>query len=174
MKSTTAGATIATLKNLMARYGLPDRIVTDNGPQYISEEFKSFLQQNGIRHTLSPPYHPFTNGQAEAYVKTFKRMFKKCTLPNHQKVDPVFMIYRNTPHTTTGKTPAEVFLKRSPKVKQSLVKPTLTANIEQKQMKSKIHTDGNSPTERTYDLFLESTSKTYMHTQTRRFGFRGL
>ena len=85
MKRTTTGATIATFKNLIAHYGLSHRIVTDNGSQHISEKFKSYLQQNGIRHTLSPPYHPSTNGQAEAYVKTFKRMFKKCTLLNYKK-----------------------------------------------------------------------------------------
>ena len=155
MNTTTAKATIDTLRKMMTNFGLIDRLVTDNGPQYISEDFRNFLKMNGIEHTLSPPYHPSTNGQAEAYVKTFKRMFSKCnpTLSLQEKIDQVLRCYRNTPHTTTGKTPSELFLKRAPKTKLSLLRPSLRKNVEAKQALTKTTSDGQTARIRTYDLF---------------------
>ena len=53
-------------------YGLPEQIVTDNGPQFTSDEFATFLKENGIKHIRSSPYHPLSNGAAERFVRTFK------------------------------------------------------------------------------------------------------
>lgn len=72
-----AEATIARLRRLFAAYGLPEQIVTDNGTQFTSEEFKNFMQLNGILHSTSAPGHPATNGLAQRYVQTFKSGIKK-------------------------------------------------------------------------------------------------
>ena len=40
MKTTTANKTVATLQLLFARYGIPQQIVSDNGPQFTSEEYR--------------------------------------------------------------------------------------------------------------------------------------
>ncbi len=50
ISSTTAAKTIQMLRSLFASYGLPDQVVTDNGPQFISEEFDEFMKLNGIKH----------------------------------------------------------------------------------------------------------------------------
>ena len=57
---------------LFSRYGLPEQIVSDNGPQFCSEEFACFMKENGIKHILCSPYHPSSNGLAEIFVQTFK------------------------------------------------------------------------------------------------------
>ena len=54
MTSTTAGRTIAELRNLFARYGIPEQVVTDNGPQFASEEFGEFMRMNGVKRALLP------------------------------------------------------------------------------------------------------------------------
>ena len=65
MPTTTSTKTIETLRSLIARYGLPEQVVSDNGPQFTSDEFKGFCKSNGIRHITSAPYHPSTNGAIE-------------------------------------------------------------------------------------------------------------
>ena len=77
MSSTTSTATAQCLREVFARFGLPERIVTDNAPNFVSSEFTYFLKQNGIRHTTSAPYHPATNGLAERAVRVFKDGMKK-------------------------------------------------------------------------------------------------
>lgn len=48
--------TLNTLRDCVARCGLPNCIITDNGPQFVNEQFKEFCQNNCIKHTTSPPY----------------------------------------------------------------------------------------------------------------------
>ena len=76
MPSTTASRTIDELRKLFSSYGLPEQIVTDNGPQFVSEEFATFAKLNGIKHIKSAPYHPPTNGAVERLVQTFKKAMK--------------------------------------------------------------------------------------------------
>ena len=77
MTSTTAEKTINALKSLFSRYGIPDHVVSDNGPQFVAEEFKQFCLNNGIQHTLIAPYHPSSNGEAKRFVQTFKSSMKR-------------------------------------------------------------------------------------------------
>ena len=72
MHSTTASTTIRALRFLFATHGLPEVIVSDNGPQFIAQEMKDFLKSNGIRHCLSSPYRPASNGEIERAVRTSK------------------------------------------------------------------------------------------------------
>ena len=65
MHSTTASTTIRALRFLFATHGLTEVIVADNGPQFIAQEMKAFLKSNGIRHCLSSPYRPASNGESE-------------------------------------------------------------------------------------------------------------
>ena len=144
MNSTTSSATIKKIRMLFARYGLPQHVVTDNGPQFISEEFKLFMKENGIKFTLTPTYHPASNGLAERHVQTFKNMFKKLDGDIEWKTAQVLLTYRNLVHGTTGKTPAELFLGRSPRIRLSLAKPNLKARVEGKQMNMKEQYDKQS------------------------------
>ena len=50
-KSTTANKTIDVLKGLCAFRGLPEEVVSENGPQFTAHEFKSFMDVNGIMRT---------------------------------------------------------------------------------------------------------------------------
>ena len=76
MQSTTATKTVECLRTIFARHGLPEQLVSDNGPQFVSEQFQDFLQGNGIQHIRSAPYHPSTNGLVERFVHTFKHAMR--------------------------------------------------------------------------------------------------
>ena len=144
MHSTTATATINRLRTLFSSYGLPEHIVSDNGPQFIADNFKTYLRMNGVKQTLTPPYHPASNGLAERHVQTFKRMFKKAKGENvEQRLARVLFVYRNLQHRTTSHTPAELFLGRRPRSRLSLAKPDLRSRVEGKQQKAKDNHDCN-------------------------------
>ncbi len=64
MDSTTSTKTIQVLRTLFSRYGLPEVLVSDSGPQSTSEEFQIFLKANGVKHAQSLPFHSATNGLA--------------------------------------------------------------------------------------------------------------
>ena len=65
VSSATSAHTIAKLRGMFAKHGLPQLVVSDNDAVFTSEEFKEFLEWNGIRHVRSAPYHLASNGLAE-------------------------------------------------------------------------------------------------------------
>ena len=105
----TSTTTIQELPRLFEAYGLPEQLVRDNGPQFISEEFSLFLKANRVKHLRSAPYHPSSNGLAERFVGTFKRALRAAEssgLTFHQQLMNFLLTYQTTPHSTTGSTPA--------------------------------------------------------------------
>ena len=113
MSSTTASKTIATLRHLFSAYGLPEQLVSDNGPQFLSEEFQTFMKQNGVKHIRCAPYHPSFNGAAERFIQTFKQAMKASEKDGHSvshRLANFLMTYRSTPHTTMNVAPCTLFL----------------------------------------------------------------
>lgn len=109
-KTTTSAWCIAKLKDLFVDFGLPDVLVSDNGRQFVSKEFSSFLQQNGVVHKTSAPYHPSTNGQAERFVQTVKKTLHTMDTETGSLQDKILKIkyqLRRTPNTASGKSPYE-------------------------------------------------------------------
>ena len=77
MTSTNAASVIGVLRVLFGYFGLPNTLVSDNGPPFSSTEFTEFCKSNSIRVLNSPPYHPQSNGVAERAVQTVKTGLKK-------------------------------------------------------------------------------------------------
>ena len=48
------------------------RIISDNGPQYIAKDFKTFIRISGMTHVRTAPYYPQSNGKIERWHKTIK------------------------------------------------------------------------------------------------------
>lgn len=107
----TSSGVIKVVKTLFARYGVPDTVISDNGPQFASKEFSSFASTWGFVHTTSSPCYPQANGKAENAVKTVKRLFKKCR-QSGQSEFLALLDWRNTPSEGLGSSPAQRFLGR--------------------------------------------------------------
>lgn len=135
MTSTTATATIEALRSIFARFGLPKVVVSDNGPQFVAEQFEDFLKTNGVKHITSTPYHPRTNGLAEKFVQTFKSAMKKSGKSVNQSLNAFLCRYRNTPHATTGETPAKLLFGRNIRTRLDLMKPDIKSSVQEKQQR---------------------------------------
>ena len=70
MNSTTSTAAVRKLREMFAQHGLPELLVSDNAPNFTSEEFEIFMRKNGVILITSAPFHPASNGLAEGAVQT--------------------------------------------------------------------------------------------------------
>ena len=69
----------AFLTNVVARYGVPSILISDNAPELISRDFEKWLREFGVSHRLTSPYHPQTNGMVERFNGTIQKLLLKLT-----------------------------------------------------------------------------------------------
>ena len=124
--NTTSSATIRAFRSIFSRTGLPICLVTDNGPQFVSEETRQYLKSCGIKHVTVPTYSPKSNGMCERLVQTFKSALKKMSETSRDVAKNLYdflLTYRNTPHAATGQTPAVLAFNRTLRSKLHQIKP---------------------------------------------------
>lgn len=113
MSSTTASLTIDVLRDLFATHGIPDVVVSDNGPPFQSKEYADFLEGNAIRRVLIAPRRPAGNGQAERVVQTTKDALRRIVKGTWRKRLAQFLLHQHiTPSTVTGLSPGELLMGR--------------------------------------------------------------
>jgi hypothetical protein len=137
MSSSTVARTIQALRDMFARWGIPEQLVSDNGPQFTSDEFRVFMLSNGVKHIRTVPYHPATNGAAERFVQTVKRALQ--SLQRGTVLVSSFLLqYRNTPHATTGVSPGSLLVGRPLRTRLDLLPPpTVASQVQQQQERQK-------------------------------------
>ena len=108
LPSTTSKRIILALKSMFARHGIPETVISDNGPQYSSAEFQQFAEEYGFLHITSSPHFPQSNGQAGRGVKTIKKLLRNSK-------DPFLSLlsYRATPLPWCNLSPAELLIGRA-------------------------------------------------------------
>ncbi|XP_046406319.1 uncharacterized protein K02A2.6-like [Ischnura elegans] len=111
--SVTTQTTVNCLRKWFSTHGIPDHIVTDNGPSFTSDEFRQFVVANGIAHIRTAPYNPALNGQAERTAQTVKNCLKKLPPADwRRELANILLILHTTPSTVTGRTPSEMMMGR--------------------------------------------------------------
>ena len=143
----TSSRTITTLREVFARLGLPKQIVTDNGPQFVSEEYETFLKANGIRHIQTAPYHPAMNRAVERLVQTPKQALRagaQSGVGMEQMLSSFLLRYRNTPHATTGVSPSSLLFGQNLRTRLDLLWPDIGARVRDQQERQKSYHDRRS------------------------------
>ena len=138
-------------KEQFSRHGIPDVLMTDNGPQYTSQEFKDFTQEWEFKHISSSPHHSRSNGKAESAVKVVQSLLKKAIADNK---DPwlALLDYRNTPTAGIKSSPCQRLMSRRTRtllsISSNLLYPevidVVSDSIEFKRQKAKSYFDKNA------------------------------
>ena len=145
MQSITASKTIEKLRIVFSTHELPRKIVTDSGPTFVSEEFKTFMKGNGIKHVTTTPYHPSSNGQAERAVQIVIKQALRSEEGNNvqEKLSKCLFAYRITPHSTIGLPPAQLLMGRRPRSPLDMLFPDVGKTVEKAQEKQKKYHDNS-------------------------------
>jgi len=97
-------------------YGPPDRILSDQGPQFMSNFFIAVMKMLGIETVRTAAYHPQTNGQVERYNRTMATQLRHYVADDPSRWEellPVItMAYNSQPHRSTGIDPFELVIPR--------------------------------------------------------------
>ncbi|KAJ6792290.1 Uncharacterized protein M6B38_240155 [Iris pallida] len=95
--------------HVICRFGIPRRIIHDNGLQFASQAFYRLCDKNRIQNLASTAYNPAANSLAEAFNKTIIKLLKKFVSSNkrdwNEKLGECLWAYRTTVQTFTGFTP---------------------------------------------------------------------
>ena len=126
LKDITAVVVAEEMVKVFSRVGIPSILLSDGGPQFVADLMEKVLRLLGIRHPISSPYHPQTNGLCEKANDTIKSLIKKVAHFNPSNWDRylpcVLFAYRETPQETTGYAPFELVYGSLPRGPMSLVK----------------------------------------------------
>ena len=125
LSNTTSYSIIEAQKTMFSQHGVPETIVSDNGPQYSSLEFAEFAKGYGFNHGTSSPYFQQSNEQAESTVQTVKNLLKDST-DHHMAL----LTYRSTPFQGCNLSPAKLLMGRRIRSNIPLIKDQLVPKWE--------------------------------------------
>ena len=106
--STMSRVLVQEMKEVFAKLGVPNVIVSDGRPQYTSTEFRDFTKHWQIEHRVSSP----RDGMAEHCVQTMKASLIK-TIEEGEDVDLALLTCKTTPLNHRLPSPAELLNSRS-------------------------------------------------------------
>lgn len=114
MDAETVASTI--MEQVIARFGVPSVLHSDQGRQYESKLFSEMCRLLGIRKTRTTPYHPKSDGMVERFNRTLLSMLSTYVQENQRDWDVylpyLLMAYRSTAHETTNFSPNMLMLGR--------------------------------------------------------------
>ncbi|XP_037930666.1 uncharacterized protein K02A2.6-like [Teleopsis dalmanni] len=134
--TTTAAKTIEFIEKAFAQHGLCDMIVSDNAPQFISQEFKNFCDFLVINHISTAPYSLQSNGQAERFVDLLKSGLKKAK--EAQRIPHLLSIH--TILQSRYEIPSELLNGRKMKIRLDCIKQQKPEGELEKQIPEFTHT----------------------------------
>ena len=127
----TSTTVVNKMRNSFAHNSIPETVISDNGTQFTSAQFKTFSVDWNFQHVTSSPHYPQSNGEAERAVKTAKELLKQ---------DDIFLAlltYRSTPILDLGASPAELAFSRRLWTTLPSLPGTLTRTVNQETLRER-------------------------------------
>jgi putative transposase len=117
------------------------RLLSDNGPSYLSAQLGSWLAEHGMTHTRGKPYHPMTQGKIERYHRSMKNqiLLENYYLPGHleQRLTEFVDYYnlRRYHESLNNLTPADVYFGRG----QTILTRRETIKLKTIELRRRLH-----------------------------------
>ena len=131
LKDTLSTTVIEKLAVHFARHGIPDILVSDNGPQFDSDVFRCFTKMWKFQHVTSLPRYPQSNGKVENAVKICKGLMKKAE-KSRSDICLALLNFCNTPLEATGTSPVQKIFGRRTRTllptPEKLLRPEIPKN----------------------------------------------
>ena len=122
------------------------RLLSDNGPCYISGELSGYLQENGMTHTRGRPYHPQTQGKIERWHRSMKNQillnnsYLPAELQEHLQRFISYYNHQRYHESLDNLTPADVYYGRG----QEILDQRHTIKLDTLAMRRKMHYDNQN------------------------------
>ena len=119
VRSTSADAVVPHIDKVFSTHGFPERVLTDGGPPFNgtgSHPYYQYMKWAGVDSRRVAPEDPEANGLAENFMKVIKKVWQSALVEKknpRQELYKFLRNYRSTPHTSTGKSPAEALFGRA-------------------------------------------------------------
>ena len=105
--------------NVYRRYGLPEKIISDRGPQFASQVFQEICRKLGIKSAMSTAYHPQTDGQAERTnqeIEAYLRIYCASHPEDWAELLPdIEFSHNQRQHSVTKRSPFQLIMGYEPK-----------------------------------------------------------
>ena len=119
--------------NFILRYGFPQRIHSDQGPEFINGLFRNLSKISGVKQTRTTPYHPSGNGQTERFNRTLISMLRTLTDTEKsnwkQSLPKLVHAYNCTRSDATGYAPYFLVFGRKPRLPIDLILSETEAGV---------------------------------------------
>lgn len=96
-------------RNILARFGVPTLVISDNGTQFTDQRFQDYLRNIGIKQSFTSVEHPQANGLVEAtnrvILRGIRRRLDLAKTQWAEELHAVLWAYITTPHSATGESP---------------------------------------------------------------------
>ncbi|XP_068206333.1 uncharacterized protein [Palaemon carinicauda] len=146
LRTVSADKIIEVLNKFFSLVGLPKEVQTDQGTNFTSKKFTSFLACQNIKHCLSSPYHPQSQGVVERFHRTFKTMLRTYCCENEKEWDvyiPMLLFaVRDIVHSSLEYSPFQLVYVHQVRSPMEVIKNQLISDekdsITLQEMKEKI------------------------------------
>ena len=128
-------------ENIIVRFGVPHRIISDNGTPFVNSEVRKMLEFYQIKHHRSSPYYPQGNGQAEAtnktLIKIISKMSQEYTRGCVMHMLDALWAYQSSPKSGTRFSPFSLAYRTEVMSPAEVTMPSLKVILARKKEKEK-------------------------------------